>query len=84
MGERGRNCFLRFPAASSVFCSFLLLQTTCLADQGPNLPNSARIFDKLPFLRFIGSVPTTPDPNTSEKVARYKWEAYRDTNWWCM
>ena len=29
----------------------------------------------------LGSVPTTPDPNTSEKVSRYKWEAYRDTNW---
>ena len=29
-------------------------------------------------------VPTTPDPNTSEKVSRYKWEAYRDTNWWCI
>ena len=32
----------------------------------------------------IGSVPTTPDPNTSAKVSRYKWEAYRDTNWWCI
>ena len=29
-------------------------------------------------------VPTTPDPNTSAKVSRYKWEAYRDTNWWCI
>ena len=29
----------------------------------------------------IGSVPTTPDPNTSAKVSRYKWEPYRDTNW---
>ena len=26
----------------------------------------------------------TPDPNTSAKVSRYKWEAYRDTNWWCI
>ena len=32
----------------------------------------------------IGGVPTTPDPNTSAKVSRYKWEAYRDTNWWCI
>ena len=32
----------------------------------------------------IGSVSTTPDPNTSAKVSRYKWEAYRDANWWCM
>ena len=32
----------------------------------------------------IGSVPTTPDPHASAKVSRYKWEAYRDTNWWCM
>ena len=31
----------------------------------------------------VGGVPTTPDPNTSAKVSRYKWEAYRDTNWWC-
>ena len=31
----------------------------------------------------VGSVPTTPGPNTSAtKVSRYKWEAYRDTNWW--
>ena len=32
----------------------------------------------------IGGVPTNPDPNTSAKVSRYKWEAYRDTNWWCI
>ena len=32
----------------------------------------------------IGGVPTTPDPNTSAKASRYKWEAYRDTNWWCI
>ena len=31
----------------------------------------------------IGGVTTTPDPNTSAKVSRYKWEPYRDTNWWC-
>ena len=30
----------------------------------------------------LGGVPTTPDPNTSAKVSRYKWEPYRDTNWW--
>ena len=34
-----------------------------------------------PLLPFEG-VPTTPDPNTSAKVSRHKWEAYRDTNWW--
>ena len=34
--------------------------------------------------KYFGGVPTTPDPNTSEKVSRYKWEAYRDTNWWCI
>ena len=28
----------------------------------------------------IGGVPTTPDPNTSEKVSQYKWEPYPDTN----
>ena len=27
----------------------------------------------------IGSVPTTPDPNTSAKASRYKWEPYHDT-----
>ena len=32
----------------------------------------------------IGGVPTTLDPNTSEKASRYKWEAYRDTHWWCL
>ena len=32
----------------------------------------------------FGSVPTTPDPNTSAEVSRYKWEAYRDTHWWCI
>ena len=41
--------FLRFPA---VFCSFLRLQTTYLADQGPNLQKFATIFEKLPFLPF--------------------------------
>ena len=30
------------------------------------------------------SVPTTPDPSTSAQVSRYKWEAYRGTNWWCI
>ena len=35
-------------------------------------------------LSMFGSVPTTPDPNTSAKVSRYKWEPYRDTNWWCI
>ena len=36
------------------------------------------------FQDLFGSVPTTPDPNTSAKVSRYKWEAYRVTNWWCV
>ena len=31
----------------------------------------------------LGTVPTTPDPNSFAKVSRYKWEPYRDTNWWC-
>ena len=29
----------------------------------------------------FGGIPTIPDPHTSVKVSRYKWEAYRDTNW---
>ena len=32
----------------------------------------------------FGGVPTTLDPNISAKVSRYKWEAYHDTNWWCI
>ena len=38
--------------------------------------------------RFLCSVPApqnrNSDPYTSAKVLRYKWEAYRDTNWWCV
>ena len=34
--------------------------------------------------RVIGGAPTTPDPNTSAKVWRYKWELHRDTNRWCI
>ena len=29
-------------------------------------------------------VPTTPDPNTSAKVSRHKWDTYRGTNSWCI
>ena len=29
--------------------------------------------------QWIGSVPTTPDPDTSARASRYKWEPYRDT-----
>ena len=32
----------------------------------------------------LGGLPTTPDPNASAKASRYKWEAYRDTNWCCI
>ena len=32
----------------------------------------------------FGGVPTTSDPNTSAQVSRYRWEAYRDTNWRCI
>ena len=47
--ETASSDFLRFPAVS---CGFLRLQTTYLANQGPNLQKSAKIFDKLPFLPF--------------------------------
>ena len=50
------------------FCASLLLQRE----------------DPTPHASLVGGVPTTPDPNTSAKVSRYKWEAYRDTNWWCI
>ena len=33
---------------------------------------------------FNWGVPTTLEPHTSAKVSRYKWKAYRDTNWWCI
>ena len=36
------------------------------------------------FGGFLGRVPTTPEPNTSAEVSRYKWEPYCDTNWWCI
>ena len=39
------------------------------------IPNSE---DRSPIFR---AVPTTPDPYTSAKASRYKWEPYRDTNW---
>ena len=45
-------------------------------------PQTLRLLNR--FNDFLGCVPTTPDPNTSAKVSRYKWEAYRDTNWWCI
>ena len=32
----------------------------------------------------FGSVPTTPDPNTSAKASRCKWEAYHDTEFGCV
>ena len=32
----------------------------------------------------FGSVPATPDPSTSARVSRYKWEPYRDAKWWCI
>ena len=50
---------------------------------GHYVPGS-RPRNKAKLSQIIGSVPTTPDPNTSAKVSRYKWEAYRDTNWWCI
>ena len=34
---------------------------------------------RLVSLLEIGGMPKTPDPNTSAKVSRYKWEAYSDT-----
>ena len=38
----------------------------------------------LPQASTLGVFQRTPDPNTSAKVSRYKWEPYRDTNWWCI
>ena len=39
-----------------------------------------QIAERRKFKTLIGSVPTTPDPNTSAKVLGYKWEPYRDAN----
>ena len=36
------------------------------------------------LLPLVGGVPTNPDPITSAKASRYKWEAYRDTIWLCI
>ena len=58
-GVETASCdFLRFPAVS---CSFLRLQTTYFADQGPNLQKSAKVFDKLPFLPFSLSLLALPE-----------------------
>ena len=43
--------------------------------------DSGRAMHEVPLL---GGVPTTPDPNTSAKVSRYKWDPYRDANWCCL
>ena len=69
MGERGRigNCFLRF---SVIFCGFLRLQGHFyLADQGPNLQKSAKIFDKLPFLPL--SLPHLALPDSKRKTHKH-------------
>ena len=66
--EKGSNCFLRFPA---VFCGFLRASAalnTYLADQGPNLQKSAKIFDKLPFLPFSLSHLALPDTKQRPKT----------------
>ena len=61
-----------FPSASPLkICTFTAWKRT--RNRTRILPGTA-----------LGVVPTTPAPNTSPKVSRYKWAAYRDTNWWCM
>ena len=32
----------------------------------------------------LGGAPMTPEPKTSAKVERYKWEPYGDIIGWCM
>ena len=41
-------------------------------------------FQNFVVMAFLGGVPTTPDPNTSATTIAMQWEAYRDTNWWCI
>ena len=65
---------------------------TSYRESEPQGPNSSiaekahkifrhKLFAPHPKRPIFGGVPTTPDPNTSAKVSRYKWEPYRDTNW---
>ena len=59
------------------------------AKEGKNTLNIPKIvilvyFWTYIFALFFGGLPSIPHPHTSAKVSRYKWEAYRDTNWWCI
>ena len=70
---------------------FLLQGVPCFYDLVPFFPRNfggseeKMIAFLVVFLaKKIGSVPTTPDPNTSAKASRYKWEPYRNTNWQCI
>ena len=60
-----------------------LLRSPPPPSQKPPFGNPSPLHSQVVCYTF-GGVPTTPDPNTSAKVSRYKWEAYRDTNWWCI
>ena len=68
-------------ASRSVACPTI---TYCITDSLGQLLASRILHALLVGEKSIESVPTTPDTNTSAKASRYKWEAYRDTNWWCI
>ena len=68
---------------ASQYCSRACFACACATYVGNRCLSSAGV-GKSCVVPILGSVPTTPDPNTSAKVSRYKWEAYRDTNWWCI
>ena len=78
------KCFVGSPAQKSALIEGVL-SLVKLASQ--NLSNHCGRKRARNHSLLIGGVPTTPDgpdPNTSAKVSRCKWEAYRDTNWWCI
>ena len=55
------------------------MQTRCIVKTGGFIRG---VFEKAgDVIKFLGGVLTTPDPNTSAKASRCKWEAYRATNW---
>ena len=68
---------IRDPPLPSVGVARGLLQERTLQFQHGNVRVHCQklgVFQRPPLTR----------PNTSAKVLRYKWEAYRDTDWWCI
>ena len=85
-----RDFFQTLQTFSRLFSDFTGSLNGCPRKWTPNRPflsTTSRTEElSIPVLLILISwgVPTTPDPNTSAKVSRYKWEPYRDTSWWCI